>query len=232
MPTAIDGLSKAGTPPTSLTPQGSSRLGKDEFLKLLVTQLSNQDPLSPVDNQAFIAQLAQFATVEQQSQMNSTLESLLLAQASSNQTNVANLVGREITFTSDKVVIGETGGAQLNARLSADAAKVSAIIKDENGKVVRSITVGSRNGGPLTLPWDGRDNNGNPLRPGSYTVTFTAADLQGKSVDVTTQGRGRATGVSFADGVPQLVVNGVRVRLSDVLEVNEPKSNATSTTTT
>jgi flagellar basal-body rod modification protein FlgD len=231
MPTAIDGLSQTGAPPSSLTPQGSSKLGKDEFLKLLVTQLSNQDPLSPVDNQAFIAQLAQFATVEQQSQMNSTLESLLLAQASVNQTNIANLVGRDITFTSDKVAIGVSGGTDVNAKLSADAAKLSAIIKDENGKVVRSITVeGRQSAGPVTIPWDGRDTNGNPLPAGTYTVTFTAADETGKSVDVTTQGRGRATGVSFADGVPQLVVNGVRVRLSDVLEVNEPKSTATTTT--
>jgi flagellar basal-body rod modification protein FlgD len=230
MPTAIEGLSQTGTPPTSLTPQGSSRLGKDEFLKLLVTQLSNQDPLSPVDNQAFIAQLAQFATVEQQSQMNSTLESLLMAQASSNQTNVANLVGKEVTFTSDQVFVGASGGAELNAKLSGDAAKVSAIIKDENGRVVRSITLeGARNGGALSIPWDGRDASGNPVSSGTYTVTFTAADAQGKSVDVSTQGRGRVSGVSFADGVPQLVVNGVRVRLSDVLEVSEPKPSITTT---
>ncbi|MCA3015496.1 MAG: flagellar hook assembly protein FlgD [Myxococcaceae bacterium] len=229
MPTAIQGLSQPGAPPTSATPTGSNKLGKEEFLKLLTAQLANQDPLAPVDNQAFIAQLAQFATVEQQSQMNSTLESLLLAQASSNQTNVANLVGKDITFASSSVRLNGTDGVDLNARLSGEATKVSAIIKDENGKVVRSITVeGRRAAGEVSLQWDGRDARGNQLPAGDYSVTFTAENVQGKSIDVSTRGRGRATGVSFADGVPQLVVNGVRVRLTDVLEINEPKTNATA----
>lgn len=224
MPTSINGLSTPGAAPSSLTPQGSSRLGKDEFLKLLVTQLSNQDPLSPVDNQAFIAQLAQFATVEQQSQMNSTLESLVMAQASANQTNIANLVGKNVTFTSNDVVLGATGDVELSGRLSAEATRLNAIVKDANGKVVRTITLnGQQRAGEIGLPWDGRDEQGKRLAPGTYNVTFTAADVTGKTVDVSTNGRGRVSGVSFADGVPQLVVNGVRVRLSDVLEVTEPK---------
>lgn len=225
MPTAIDALTNPGAAPSSLTPQGSSRLGKEEFLKLLVTQLSNQDPLDPVDNQAFIAQLAQFASVEQQSQMNSTLESLLVAQAGANQTNVANLVGKDVTFTSNDVTLPAMGDIELHGRLSGDATKLNAIIKDANGKVVRSIAIdGQRSAGEVMVPWDGRDEQGNRVAAGKYTVTFTAADVAGKSVDVGTNGRGRVSGVSFADGVPQLIVNGVRVRLSDVLEVTEPSS--------
>lgn len=218
----------AGIGPSSTTPQGSSKLGKNEFLKLLTTQLSNQDPLDPVDNQAFIAQLATFASVEQQSAMNSTLESLLVAQASSNQTNVAVLVGKDISFNSDKVAVPAMGSVDINGKLSAEAKKVTAMIKDDKGKVVRSIELtGERAAGEVMLNWDGLDTSGNRVPTGNYTVTLTAEDAAGKSVPVTTSGRGRATGVSFSEGFPQLIVNGVRVRLSDVLEVNEPNTTTT-----
>jgi flagellar basal-body rod modification protein FlgD len=212
------------TPPNSLSPQGSSRLGKDEFLKLLVTQLSNQDPLQPVDNQAFIAQLAQFATVEQQDQMNATLQSLLLAQASGNQTNVAALVGKEVTFKSSNVVLPAEGPIDLTAKLSGEAQKVNAIIKDQNGRVVRSITVeGRAPSGDLAVPWDGLDAQGKRAPPGTYSITFTAADAKGVNVAADAHGTGRATGVSFVDGIPHLIVNGARVRLTDVQEIHEPK---------
>ena len=217
----------AGIGPSSNTPQGSSKLGKDEFLKLLTTQLSNQDPLDPVDNQAFIAQLATFASVEQQSAMNSTLESLLVAQASSNQTNVAVLVGKDISFNSDQVALPAMGSVEINGKLTGEAKKITAMIKDDKGKVVRSIDLPGQQPGEVKHKWDGRDARGNQLPAGNYTVTLTAEDAAGKSVPVTTSGRGRATGVSFSEGFPQLIVNGVRVRLSDVLEVNEPKTTTT-----
>jgi flagellar basal-body rod modification protein FlgD len=218
----------AGIGPSSNTPQGSSKLGKDEFLRLLTTQLSNQDPLDPVDNQAFIAQLATFASVEQQSAMNSTLESLLVAQASSNQTNVAVLVGKEITFNSDQVALPTMGSVDIKGKLTDEAKKVSAIIKDDKGKVVRSIVLnGTQAAGEINLKWDGLNESGARVPQGNYTVTLTAEDAAGKSVPVSTSGRGRATGVSFAEGFPQLIVNGVRVRLSDVVEVNEPNTTTT-----
>jgi flagellar basal-body rod modification protein FlgD len=215
----------AGIGPSSNTPTGSNKLGKNEFLKLLTTQLSNQDPLDPVDNQAFIAQLATFASVEQQSAMNSTLESMLVAQASSNQTNVAVLVGKDISFNSDQVALPAMGPVTLNGKLSDEATKVSAIIKDKDGKVLRSIVLnGKQAAGDLSLNWDGLNDSGNRVPEGNYTVTLTAEGVNGKSVPITTSGRGRATGVSFSEGFPQLIVNGVRVRLSDVVEVNEPKA--------
>ncbi len=225
-------LAGIGPSPTSDTPQGSSKLGKNEFLKLLTTQLSNQDPLDPVDNQAFIAQLATFASVEQQSAMNSTLESLLVAQASSNQTNVAVLVGKDISFNSDKVALPAMGNVDLTGKLSNEVTKLTANIKDDKGNTVRTIVLNEkRPAGDFSLDWDGLNNNGARVTPGTYTVTFTAADVNNKPVAVTTNGRGRATGVSFSEGFPQLIVNGVRVRLSDVLEVNEPKTTTPNTTT-
>ncbi len=225
MSSAISGLTSTGVAPNSLARQGSNKLGKDEFLKLLVAQLANQDPTNPTDNQAFIAQLAQFSTVEQQSQMNSTLESLLVAQASSNQTGIANLVGKEVIFKSDTVSLPGEGSVELTGRLAADATRLNASITDSNGKAIRTITLeAAQRSGDLSMIWDGLDSNGNRVPAGNYKVKFTAADKDNKAVGVESRGLGRATGVSFDQGVPLLNVNGVRVRLSDIIELSEPKT--------
>ena len=211
--------------------QGSNKLGKDEFLKLLTAQLANQDPLSPTDNQAFIAQLAQFSSVEQQTTMNDRLEQLIVAQASTNQTATANLVGKDIVYKTDHASFDGHTPVALGGTLSADAASVNAIITDANGKTVRTVKSGAATAGTVSLQWDGRDDSGTLLPAGSYTVKLTAADPKGNDIPVQTQGRGRATGISFSNGFAELLIDGVHIKLADVLEINEPKP-ATSTTTT
>ena len=84
--------------PSSTTPTGNSELGKTEFLKLMMAQLANQDPTSPQSNEAFIAQLAQFATVELMQSQNQNLEQLIVAQTAGNQTGVAALIGKDVVF--------------------------------------------------------------------------------------------------------------------------------------
>ena len=102
----------AATPP-------KNTLGKDDFLKLLTTQLQHQDPLQPMDSQAFIAQLAQFSSVEQLTALGTRLDTLLVAQASANQLQTASLVGKEVLFRSDQLRLdGKPVAAQ--ARLSRD----------------------------------------------------------------------------------------------------------------
>lgn len=232
MPSAIQGINDVTTPgPSSDKPRGSNKLGKDEFLKLLVTQLSHQDPLSPVDNQAFIAQLAQFSTVEQMEQTNSTLEALLISNASQNQTGVASLVGKDITYKSNSLAFDGTKPVPVMAELGAAASEVNATITDSKGKVVRTIKALDAAKGHLSIEWDGRDDSGTMLPAGDYKVSFTAKDTDGKTVDVSAMGRATAAGVSYVSGVPELILNGVRVRLADVVEVREPTTPTTPSTT-
>jgi len=153
-----------------------------------------------------------------------------MAQASSNQTGVANLVGKDVTFASDKITRGVNDTQTLiNGNLLDKATKVNAIISDAAGNTIRTISITAETAaGPVRFSWDGRDSSGKLLPSGQYSVKLTAENAEKKSVAVTPQGKGRASGVSFADGIPQLIVNGVRVRLSDVLEVNEPSSTTTA----
>lgn len=229
MATAITGSVATGVTAGGNRTIGSNALGKDEFLKLLTAQLANQDPLAPTDNQAFIAQLAQFASVEQASATNERLDSLILAQASANQTNVANLVGKDIIYRTDSVALPATGGATIQGELAADARQANAIITDQNGRVLRTITVQNPKAGTLDLAWDGLDDKGNRVPPGTYKVKLTAADQDDKSISFDPRGRARATGVTFANGYPELLLNGVRVKLADIIQIAEAPTTTTTT---
>jgi flagellar basal-body rod modification protein FlgD len=201
-------------------------LGEDQFLQLLTAQLQNQDPLNPMDDSAFVAQLAQFSSVEQLTTVNSNLDQLLVSQTSGNQTATAGLIGKDVLYSSNDVTLGASGGATLYANLASAASNVTATITNSSGDVVRTIQLGSEPAGSLQTPWDGLDNNGNPLPPGTYTVSMNATDASGNAVTVTQEQEGLVTGVNFSAGYPQLLVNGQQISLSNIVELD-----AASTTT-
>jgi flagellar basal-body rod modification protein FlgD len=204
-----------------------SALGKDEFVKLLMTQLGNQDPTSPMDNQAFVAQLAQFANVELLQGANARLDTMALATASTNQTLAASLVGKEVQYRSDAVRLQAGTPATMKAALAGSATEVTAVVMDATGKPVRTLRLGAQPEGPLSLTWDGRDDVGQPQPPGDYTVRITAADLAGKSVSVSQRSSGTVSAVSFEQGYPELLIGNTRLKMSDVVEIHQAPPAAT-----
>jgi flagellar basal-body rod modification protein FlgD len=206
----------------TVLPQKS--LGKDAFIKLLLTQMQNQDPLNPLDNAQMIAQLAQFSSVEQLQGLGSRLDTLLLAQASSNQLQTASLVGKDVLYHTTTMDLPEGGTASGQVVLPA-AANVTATVKDGSGNVVRVLQLGSRAAGNFDFTWDGRDGGGLPLAAGSYQVDIEARDASGKAVQADLRCRGRVQGVSFdSSGAAVLLVGLARstVKLADVMEINQP----------
>jgi flagellar basal-body rod modification protein FlgD len=195
-------------------------LGKDDFLRLLTTQLSNQDPLKPVDNQAFIAQLAQFASVEQLNRLGTSLETLLVAQTSSSQVAAANLVGKGVTYRADAVRLPAEGDAKLAATL-AEPGTVTVAIQDAAGRAVRTLALGRREAGAVDVVWDGRDETGQRLPPGSYRVVASANAADGAPLPLSMRAEGRVSGVAFGPEGPQLLVDGARVALADVAEIHQ-----------
>jgi flagellar basal-body rod modification protein FlgD len=206
---------------SSSTPAApTNQLGQQDFLKLLMAQLGSQDPLSPTDNTAFVAQLAQFSSLEAQQTTNSDLESMLVAQTAGNQVGAASLVGKNVLYSSSTVALTPGQPVTLYGNLSGPAATVTATVTDSTGKVVRTLTLGAEPQGIATVTWDGLDSQGNALPPGNYSVTFAAADATGKNVPVTTQARGLVNGVSFQNGYPELVIGTTLIKLSDVQEID------------
>ena len=206
------------TDPTAVTAKNT--LDKNSFLKLLTTQLQQQDPTAPMDSNAFVAQLAQFSSVEALENMGGKLDTISMAQANANQLAVPQMIGKEVTYQSSQVSVTSGQPATFSVGLGDAAAAVTATIQDATGKVVKTITVGARAAGTSAVTWDGTDARGNPVAAGKYFVTVSAKSAAGAAVTATTSVRGVVTGVSFDGSVPQLLVNGTTVKLADVTQIS------------
>jgi flagellar basal-body rod modification protein FlgD len=195
---------------------------QQEFLHLLLIQMGNQDPSSPMDPKDMVAQLATLAQVEGQQQTNAQLDALLVAQTAGNQLAAASLVGKTVTFAGNAVttVEGQDTPVSLQASFKGAADKAVVVIKNAAGGTVRTIhAAGPWAAGPQTLAWDGRLEDGTTAPPGTYTFQVTATGADGKSVPTTTMMRAAVTSVSYASGFPMLRAGGTELSLSDVYEV-------------
>jgi flagellar basal-body rod modification protein FlgD len=212
---------KNAADPMKSDARGSSKLGKDEFLKLMMAQLAQQDPTAPSDSNAFVAQLAQFTSLEQMQNVNTSLESLLIGQASQNNSGAINLVGKDVLYKTDQIHLEQGEPAMTHAKLSEEAAEVTATITDAQGRVVRTIKMGAQPAGDIEIPWDGREESGNTAEPGTYKVSISAKDSKGNIIDVEQRAEGRVTGVSFEKGYPEAILGDQHLKMSDIVEINE-----------
>ncbi len=216
---AVSSNATIGGAATAVAPKNV--LGKDDFLKLLTAQLSNQDPLQPVDNQAFIAQLAQFSSLEQLQGVSSRLDSLLLAASSSNQMSTASLVGKDVAFKASGLDLAGGTPPALQANLAARATVVC-VVQDESGRNVRTLALGTHEAGSFDIGWDGRGDGGNSLPAGHYTVMLSARGADGSDVAVEARSSGRVQGVSFDGDGAELIIGTNHVKLADVVQITQP----------
>jgi flagellar basal-body rod modification protein FlgD len=205
---------------------GSANLGKDEFLNLLVTQLRYQDPMEPMKDTDFVAQLAQFSSLEQLSNINNSLDAstqlnYILSQTIAN-TMATTLIGKEVVAVGDSVehAYGDTEGLSFN--LGQDAATVEVKIYDEKGALVRTITEENLSEGLNSINWNGKDDTGGNVSAGNYTFSVTAKNTAGETVSAETRKVGIVESIRYEDGQGFLIVNGQKIALSDILEVHLP----------
>jgi flagellar basal-body rod modification protein FlgD len=213
--------STSSSPSTSAAASPTKELGKNEFLKLLLAQLANQDPTKPVDNQAFVAQLAQFSSLEQLQTLGEKFDMMTVAQASSNQLQVAGLVGKQVDFRSDALQMdGSTVSARGNVSMNADS--VVAVVTDASGNVVRTMALGPQSAGTFGFSWDGRNDRGASLPTGTYQVAIHASRADGQTVQSEFLSRGTVDAVTFDTDSPVLMIGALRVKLADVTQVSGP----------
>jgi len=196
-------------------------MGKDDFLKLLVAQLKNQDPLAPQDNTQFVAQLAQFSSLEAAMGTNSRLDSITSQNQGMANTEVVALVGKTATVKGSLVTASGSGTAvpvSFTLNSATDSTNVS--IQNASGKVIRTIPIGAHNAGLVKVNWDGRDDQGNVMAAGTYAVSVQAKTKDGSAVSVAQETTGLVKSVAFDKGYPVLTLaNGMQVPVSDLLKV-------------
>lgn len=215
---SIKGAQMAGAAAQTGTTDGMDR---DTFLKLLVTQLSNQDPLQPTEPTEFVSQLAEFTALEQMSGVREGMDMMLISQTAATSAQVVQFVGKEITFEDNRIAWQGLGSQPLGFELAGDATEVEVKIKDASGRTVRTAVLGPMEAGVQTVSFDGLDDNLNPLAAGEYTFEVWARDAEGASVKGVTRDRAMVTGVTFEHGYPELLVaDGRTVLLGQVLQVH------------
>ncbi len=213
----VSTLNSAGTPETS-NKTGPRQLGQDDFLKLLITQLKNQDPLKPTDNAEFVSQLTQFSQLEQTAKQAKLLQQSLDAQASSLQFTLLPMIGRTITVGQSLVQLGK-GPTPVGYSLDNNATNVRISIMDQQGQVVRSLEYRDRPAGPQVAEWDGKSQNGTLMSPGLYRYLVSATDQEGKPLQVEGRASLTVTGVRMEEGQAKLLVGDLAIDPSSVIEL-------------
>lgn len=207
----------------SLTPAGPAGKGEaqsinDRFLKLLVAQMKNQDPLNPLDNAQVTSQMAQINTVTGINNLNETVTKLLEQFGSLQALQAAQLAGRDVLVNGNRLNL-DADGAFGAVELQGDAAAVKVEIRDANGLLVRTLDLGPRAAGTSRFEWDGRSDAGAAAAPGTYTIAALAGTA-GKETAVNTLTAARVEGVRNENGALQLLLTGIGpVAYADIKQI-------------
>jgi len=210
---------------TQVPDGGLSTLGKDDFLQLLVTKLQNQDPLKPMEDEDFIAQLAQFSSLEQMYNIAEAVTEAnqldYLQMQSLNNSMAAGFVGKDVQANYSGVYIEGDNSPQISFTMSQYAREVKFHIKDAQGNVVNTLTRNEVTPGVHSFKWDGKDNLGNRVDDGYYTIEAVATDGGGGTFTPELSLVGTVEAVFYRDSLAYLRVEGVEIPLGDITAIGE-----------
>jgi len=203
----------AGT--TSSASLTTKAMGKEDFLKLLVAQLKNQDPLNPLDSKDFTAQLAQFSSLEQLIGISSELKNQSLSIMTLAHTQAVGLIGKNVTVNGENTIQVEGKPVSITYALGSDAKEVTITITDSNGKVVKTIKTGPQSAGTNTYTWDPGEGV-----TGIYGIQVSAKDAEGSAVTTSTMGKGTVEAVKFQNDSIYVVVGGKEYPFDKLVSVS------------
>ncbi len=203
---------------------GSDALGKEAFLKLLVEQIKNQDPLQPKDNSEFVAVLAQFSSLEQTMGINERLDLLSIQRQGAANTQVAGFVGKMATVRGDVITRDASGQpSKFKFQLAEPAETVLITVSDADGRAVRTLELGKSDFTSRDAMWDGMSDEGVRQPPGRYTFTIKARGPNDEVIAASGEASGIVKSVSFNKGYPELSLEGgIAVPVSDLIKVESP----------
>jgi len=189
------------------------------FLTLLTTQLQNQNPLDPLDTNQFTQQLVQFASVEQQMNMNTQLQTLVSLQQTAQNSQALGFVGKTVTVNGSTAPLTD-GKAQWTFNPSTPAT-ATFTVTDSTGQTVYSKTA-TVQPGAQAFNWNGLDNSGHQWVDGNYTLTITATGADGKAAAIPTTVTGMVNSVDLTQSPPVMSIGGKNYTLNQILSVQQP----------
>jgi len=216
----VTGTAATGTQAAADAMKKATGMNKDDFLKLFVTQLQNQDPLNPQDSSQFISQLAQITQVEQAYNTNTNLQSILNQGGNSMTMASVSLIGKQVQASGNQVSLTAGSSSSVNFNLGQSADQVTVSILNGSGSVIKTINAGAMSAGDNTIAWDGTNNLGNQLASGAYSFAVTGKDAAGNAVTTTPMIKGKVDGVDMSGATPVLSIGNVKLSLTDVTAVS------------
>jgi len=225
MPISIDNILNSQNAQKN-TPQAFKKvMGKDDFLTLLVAQLRNQDPLNPLEGYEFAAQLAQFSSLEQLTNIYEILEKTEENESGMtemlNNTLASTYIGKTISARNNSIYLQSGIKPKIEFVLARKPSNVTVKITNADGMIVDEIAVADSKTGKNIIEWDGTNNKGVRFADGQYYFTVEAYASDGSVINVEPYFTGTVEGVRYKDGKAFLLVNGNEVPLSSVTEVKE-----------
>ena len=219
---SLTGTSSTSTATSSSAATAASQTSVDDaqsrFMKLLVTQMQNQDPMSPMDNAQLTTQIAQLNTVTGINQLNTTMQSMLAGVQSNQTLQATSLIGHSVLVPGDSATLAQ-GQSVMAFELPQAADTVKLTIRDSNGTAVRTQALGTQSTGQHSVSWDGTTDTGSTAPDGSYSFEVQASS-NGQQVTATTLTLGQVASVSIASGKVSLSIPAVGdVALADVRQV-------------
>lgn len=225
IPSTYTGEIYGSSTTTSSSSNIDDSLGQDAFLTMFMAQVTNQNPLDPMDNTEFTAQLATFSQLEKLTQIAESLEGISDLQASMDKSVALGYLGKEVTVSGNvmPVIDGEAGEMGFYLDYAAEA---QAIITDENGVTVATVDLGTVSAGQNYFTWDATDDAGQAVEDGAYTITIEATSSVGETVDVYGQTvTAKVTGyMEDGSGNVYLLLGDTAVSIKGVLAVNAPST--------
>jgi len=219
-PSIADTIAAANPPAATPTAKSSTTgLGSDfqTFLKLLTTQLKNQNPLSPLDTNQFTSQLVSFSQVEQAINANDKLANLVSLQSTNQTISALPLVGHTIQYSDNQEAL-VNGKATFGYNLPATAASANIVISDASGKVVYQ-TPAQTTTGFHSFTWDGTTIGGSKAVDGTYTFNVTATAPDKSTIKATLSAYGSVSSVDIKNGTALLNIGGVEEALSKIMAI-------------
>ncbi len=214
-------------------PTHKSEMDKNDFLKLLLAQLNHQDPLNPMTDTDMTSQLAEYSSLEQLTNLNTSMDTLVQQTSKDDMFTAVSFIGKTVKAEGYAVSRAGDSVSTLHYSLGEAVSNITVNIYSPDGEIVRTEILGSKQPGVYEYAWDGKNGNSVPQPDGTYSIGILAQDVQGKPVIVKTEVSGVVKGVVTEDGHQYLRLDDGRfVNFSFISEVVASDSQPATETET